>query len=95
MPKIFDNEDVDQNKKQEVYMKPDLLNHTFHGKVEPIRNSDMTLPTVALEGIEVAVFIAVIYFIFARFWFVKTKKEETRTAEATGGIPIPSTAHKK
>ena len=75
-------------------MKPDLLNHTFHGKIEPVRNTDLTLPTAALEGIEVAVFIAVIYFIFVRFWMTKVKTDVIEPVRG-GALPGLATQRKK
>gem|GEM_PF-4613834 len=44
-----------------------LLQHSFHGQIEPIREVKGTLPTLAVEGIEITVFITVVYFIFYKF----------------------------
>ncbi len=45
-------------------LKENIIKHSFHGEIESLGGSNLTMTTTWVEGIEILAFIAVIYFIF-------------------------------
>ncbi|MGB0452186.1 MAG: hypothetical protein ACPGJV_00615 [Bacteriovoracaceae bacterium] len=44
------------------------IEHQFHGKLEPAQTAEMMeLPPIAIEAIEVVVFLSVIFWLFFKF----------------------------
>ena len=44
------------------------IQHSFHGVLEPIQSAEMpTLPTLAIEGIELLVLVSALFIIFIAF----------------------------